>query len=303
MYLPRSCDDEDGGEDGTSNLGTTGGEVGRQTRRVLKVAVVTGGGRGLGRAFAQALAAAGYAIAVVARTEAELAETVALIEASGGSASAFPADVTDGAAVDRAFTAIERALGPVELLVNNAGMIGPLGPFVESDACTWWRTVEVNLQGQILCAHRALPGMIARRRGRIINIASGGGATMLPYFSAYVTSKTALIRFSECLAYELKPHGITVFAMGPGTVRTAMSEYSLNSPEGRTWLPWFRDIFDEARDLPPERPAALLVALASGKADVLSGRYVYPADDLDRLIEEAGEIEARKLYSLQVQRL
>ena len=109
---------------------------------------------------------------------------------------------------------------------------------------------------------------------------------MLPYFSAYVTSKTALIRFSECLAFEVKDHGIAVFAMGPGTVRTAMSEYSLNSPEGRTWLPWFRDIFDEGRDLPPERPAALMVALASGKADVLSGRYVYPADDLDRLSSE-----------------
>ena len=74
---------------------------------------------------------------------------------------------------------------------------------------------------------------------------------MLPYFSAYVTSKTALIRFSECLAFEVKDHGIAVFAMGPGTVRTAMSEYSLNSPEGRTWLPWFRDIFEEGRDLPP----------------------------------------------------
>ncbi|HEY4894022.1 MAG TPA: SDR family oxidoreductase [Reyranella sp.] len=269
----------------------------------MKVAVVTGGGRGLGRAFAQALAAADYAIAVVARTKAELAETVTLIEGSGGRAIAFPADVTDRTAIDHAFADIERVLGPVELLVNNAGVVGPLGPFAESDACAWWRTLEVNLQGQILCAHRALPGMIARRGGCIINIASGGGAAMLPYFSAYVTSKTALIRFSECLAYELKPHGIAVFAMGPGTVRTAMSEYSLNSPEGRTWLPWFRDIFDEGRDLPPERPAALLVALASGRADILSGRYVYPADDLDRLIEEAREIEARKLYSLQVQRL
>ena len=155
--------------------------------------------------------------------------------------------------------------------------IGPLGPFTQSDVGAWWRTFEVNLHGQILCTHRALPGMIARRGGRIINIASGGGAAMLPYFSAYVTSKTALIRFSECLAFEVKDHGIAVFAMGPGTVRTAMSEYSLNSPEGRTWLPWFRDIFDEGRDLPPERPAALLVALASGKADALSGRYVYPA--------------------------
>ena len=159
----------------------------------MKVAVVTGGGRGLGRAFAQALAAAGYAVAVLARTEAELAETVALIERSGGKASAFPADVVDGMAIDRAFTEVERTLGRVDLLVNNAGVVGPLGPFAESDARAWWRTLEVNLHGQMLCAHRALPGMIARRRGRIVNIASGGGATMLPYFSAYVTSKTAAL--------------------------------------------------------------------------------------------------------------
>jgi NAD(P)-dependent dehydrogenase (short-subunit alcohol dehydrogenase family) len=269
----------------------------------LKIAVVTGGGRGLGRAFAQALAAAGYAVAVLARSEAELAETVALVERSGGTASAFRADVTDKAAVDHAFAEVEQSLGPIDLLVNNAGVVGPLGPFAENDVGAWWRTLDVNLHGQILCSHRVLPGMIARRRGRIVNIASGGGTTMLPYFSAYVTSKTALIRFSECLAFEVKQHGIAVFAMGPGTVRTAMSEYSLNSTEGRTWLPWFRDIFDEGRDLPPARPAALLVALASGKADVLSGRYVYPQDNLERLIEEAREIEARKLYSLQIQRL
>ena len=269
----------------------------------MKVAVVTGGGRGLGRAFAQALAAAGYAVALVARSQSELAQTVALVEGSGGKASAFPADVTDAAAIDRAFGDVERALGPIDLLVNNAGVLGPLGPFVESDVGAWWRTLDVNLHGQVLCAHRVLPGMIARRSGRIVNIASGGGATMMPLFSAYITSKTALIRFSECLAAEVKEHGITVFAMGPGTVRTAMSEHSLYSPEGRRWLPWFKDIFDEGRDLPPERPAALLLTLASGKADVLSGRFVYPADDLDRLIEAAAEIESRKLYSLQVQRL
>ena len=117
----------------------------------------------------------------------------------------------------------------------------------------------MNLQGQILCAHRVLPAMIARRCGRIINIASGGGATMLPYFSAYVTSKTAAL--IEDVTEPRQP--------GPAL----------------------------------ERPAALLVALAFGKADVLSGRYMYPPDDLDRLIGEAREIEARKLYSLQIQRL
>lgn len=267
------------------------------------VAVVTGGGRGLGRTFALALASAGCTVAVMARSAAELAETVMLIDRAGGKAQAFAADITDAAAVAAAFDAIEQALGPVDLLVNNAGIIGPLGPFVQTTCEAWWRTIDVNLRGAMLCAHRVLHGMIARRRGRIINIASGGGAAMLPYFSAYVTSKAALIRFAECLAAEVRSHGIAVFAMGPGTVRTSMAEHSLNSPEGRIWLPWFRDIFDGGRDLPPERPAALLLALASGRADGLSGCFVQPSDDLDRMIAAAAEIQRQKLYSMQVRRL
>jgi NAD(P)-dependent dehydrogenase (short-subunit alcohol dehydrogenase family) len=267
----------------------------------MTVAVVTGGGRGLGRAFAQTLAAAGHAVAVIARSTDELAETVASIEA--GRSHAFTADVTDADAVGAAFAGIEQSLGPIDLLVNNAGVIGPLGPFADSAIDDWWRTIEVNLRGQILCAHQVLPGMIARRSGRIINIASGGGATMLPYLSAYVTSKAALIRFAECLAAETRQHGIAVFAMGPGTVRTQMSEYSLNSPEGRRWLPWFRDIFTEGRDLPPERPAELLLTLASGRADALSGCFLQPSDDLDRVIEAAADVERQKLYSMQVRRL
>jgi NAD(P)-dependent dehydrogenase (short-subunit alcohol dehydrogenase family) len=262
-------------------------------------AVVTGGSRGLGRAFAQALAA-DHAVAVVARSSNELAETVAL---TNGRARAFVADVTDTAAIDRAFAAIEQALGPIDLLVNNAGIIGPIGPVADSAVGDWWRTLEVDLLGPVICSHRVLPGMLARRRGRIVNIASGGGATMMPYFSAYITAKAALIRFTECLAHEVRESGIAVFAMGPGTVRTAMSEHSLTSPEGRKWLPWFADIFTEGRDLPPERPAELLRALASGAYDALSGRFVVPADDLDRLIGEVGEIERRKLYALQVDRL
>src|SRR5258708_6093259 len=268
----------------------------------LKVAVVTGGGRGLGRAFAQALAA-DHAVAVVARSAAELDETGALIERDGGRAQAFVADVTDAGAVSQAFGDVERLLGPIDLLVNNAGILGPLGPFVGSSVADWSRAIDVNLHGPALCTHQALPGMIARRRGPLVNIASGGGATMLPYFSAYITSKTALIRFTECLAVEVAEFGIAVFAMGPGTVRTAMSEHSLYSPEGKQWLPWFRDIFDEGRDLPAERPAALLRDLTSGRADALSGRFIVPSDGLDRLIGAATEIEKAKLYSLQVQRL
>jgi NAD(P)-dependent dehydrogenase (short-subunit alcohol dehydrogenase family) len=258
----------------------------------MKIAVVTGGGRGLGRAFAQALAAAGWQVAIVARQAAQV-----------DGARTFIADVTDEAAIDRAVADIERALGPIDLLVNNAGVIGPLGPFIESTVADWWRTLEIDLLGQVICAHAVLRGMIARRGGCIVNICSGGGATMFPYFSAYVTAKTALIRFSECLAHEVKPHGIAVFAMGPGTVRTAMSEHSLNSPEGKKWLPWFADIFTEGRDLPAERPAELLCRLASGRFDALSGRYLYPGDDLEQVLAAAADVEAGKLYSLQVKRL
>jgi NAD(P)-dependent dehydrogenase (short-subunit alcohol dehydrogenase family) len=239
----------------------------------------------------------------MARSPAELGETVRLTGEAHREARAFVADVSDPGAVAEAFDAIERALGPVDLLVNNAGIIGPLGPFASSAVEDWWRTLEVDLFGQILCAHRVLPQMTARRRGRIINIASGGGARMVPYLSAYVTSKTALIRFSECLAAEVEADGVSVFAMGPGTIRTAMSEHSLNSPEGKTWLPWFKDIFTEGRDLPPERPAALLLALASGKADRLSGRYLDPFDDLDAVIAAAESVKARKLYTLEISRL
>jgi len=121
-----------------------------------QVAVVTGGGRGLGRAFAQALAAAGAAVAVLARSADELAETVAAVERAGGRAREFRADVTDAAVVRTAIAAVEQALGPVDLLVNNAGVAGPFGPFWETDPDTWWRAVDVNLRGQILCAHAVL---------------------------------------------------------------------------------------------------------------------------------------------------
>jgi NAD(P)-dependent dehydrogenase (short-subunit alcohol dehydrogenase family) len=268
----------------------------------VKVAVVTGGGRGLGRAFALALAA-DHAVAVMSRSAAEVEETAALVQSRGGRAKAFVADVADRDAVDRAFAAIEHELGPVDLLVNNAGVVAPLGPFTESPVGDWWRTMEVNVLGPAVCAHRVLPRMQARHSGRIINVASGGGAVMRPYFSAYITSKTAMIRFSECLAAEVASFGIAVFAMGPGTVRTAMSEYSLNSPEGRKWLPWFKDIFDQGRDLPAERPAALLCALASGRFDALSGRFVQPSDDLERLLASAQAIGEQALYTLQVPKL
>jgi NAD(P)-dependent dehydrogenase (short-subunit alcohol dehydrogenase family) len=268
-----------------------------------QVALVTGGGRGIGRAVAKTLAAAGAAVAVTARSAEQLRETVRQIELNGDRALSFPADVTDSAAIHSAIKAIRESLGPIDLLVNNAGTPKPFAPFWETDISEWWRGMEVNVLGALLCTRFVLPGMVSRGRGRIINIASGAGTTALPFFSSYVCSKTTLIRFTECLALETKSHGVSVFSMAPGTVRTAMSEYSLNSPEGKKWLPWFRRFFDEQMIVPAERPASLVLELASGGADKLSGRFFSIYDDLDQLVANAADIEQQNLHALKIEKI
>ena len=254
-----------------------------------QVAVVTGGGRGLGRAIALRLAAAGAHVAIVARSADQLAATVAQIHLADGHAQAFVADVTNQQAVQEMALAVERALGPVSLLVNNAGIGGPVGPLWENDPLEWWRCVEINLRGTFLCCQAVAPGMIARRQGRIVNMVSDAGTLVLSYLSAYVVGKTALIRLTEVLAQELQPHGVSAFAVIPGTVRTALTEELLSSSDALQWLPWAGQIFQEGIDVPPELVAKLILALASGKADGLTGQVVSVTDDLAQRIDELVE--------------
>jgi NAD(P)-dependent dehydrogenase (short-subunit alcohol dehydrogenase family) len=269
-----------------------------------QVGIVTGGGRGIGRAMALELARAGMAVALVARTESELGETVGLVEAAGGSALALPLSVADGPAVRQMVTAVEEQLGPVDLLVNNAGVITPAGPTWEVDPDEWWRNLEINLRGAFLCAHAVLPGMVARRRGRIINVASGAGLAAIPYGSAYVVSKTALIRFAENLAAETREYGISVFALGPGTTRTAMTDYLYSSEAGQQWLPWFRNNFDEGIGIVSMQVVMRLFNfLVSGKADPLSGHFLSVFDDLDELVTQAETIQQDALYTLRLRKL
>jgi NAD(P)-dependent dehydrogenase (short-subunit alcohol dehydrogenase family) len=265
-----------------------------------QVALVTGGGRGIGRACAVALAAAGAAVAVVARTAGELDDTVATARAAGGTALSFRADVRDREAMQAVTEAVRRQLGPVDLLVNNAGTAGPIGPLTEVAEEDWWRGVEVNLRGPMLCCRLVLPDMVARRRGRIVNVASGAGTVAIPYLSAYVVSKAALIRLSECLAAECHPHGVRVFAVQPGTVRTAMAEEALTGEAGRRWLPWFREYFDQRRDVPPEVAARLVLFLAAGHGDALSGRFLDACADYAGLAGQADRVQQEDLLVLRL---
>jgi len=266
-----------------------------------QVAIVTGGGRGIGRAMALALAQAGAAVAVIARTAGQLAETVALIEEAGGRAVAYPADVTDRVAIERVVAQVEGQLGPADLLVNNAGVPAPIGPLWETDPDAWWRCIEINLRGPFLCSRAVLPGMVARRRGRIVTTASGAGCRPWPCAAAYAIAKCAAIRFSENLAAETKEHGISAFSINPGLVRTAMTETLAESPKDEKWLGgWTRKSLAAGRDVPPKSAANLVVFLASGGADALSGCYIDVGDDVADMVRRAQAIQQDALHTLRL---
>ncbi len=265
-----------------------------------QVALITGGGRGLGRTYAEALAAAGAAVAVLSRTEAELNETVALVEAAGGRARAYPGDVTDAAAVERTIGAVERDLGAIDLLVNAAGVAEPFGPLAETDADDWWRGVEINAKGPFLTTRFVLPGMIARGRGRIVNVSSGVGTRAVPLVSSYAVAKTALIRLTECVSVEAAPQGVRVFSISPGMVRTSMNRAILHHPRSKEWFPWAHETVAAGRDTPASVSAALVLRLARGDGDALSGRHITVADDFDALVARAAEIEASQALVLRL---
>ncbi len=261
--------------------------------------LVTGGGRGIGRAIAQGLAAAGAAVAVLARSAVELEETRGLIEAGGGRCLALRADVTDRAAVEHAVAWAEAELGPLDLLVNGAGSHLAVGELWQVDPDAWWADIESNLRGPFLCIRAVLPGMIARGRGRIVTIASGAALEPRPYSTAYAAAKAAVLRLTDSLHAAVRGHGIGVFAIHPGGVRTALTERILDSDAGRAAYPHWQTLAWQ----PPERAAALVVAIAAGRADALGGRYLDATEDLDMLLARAAEIARDDLYTLRLQRL
>ncbi len=156
-----------------------------------QVALVTGAGRGFGRAIAERLAEEGAQVAVVARSPAEVGAVAEVIRASGGTAEAFTCDVTDPAAIAATLGAVEETLGPVDLLVSNAGVPGPFGPLWEVGADEWWRAQEVHIRAPFLLMHRVLPGMVARGRGRVICVSAKAARIVAPHLSAYCTGKIA----------------------------------------------------------------------------------------------------------------
>lgn len=254
-----------------------------------QVALVTGGGRGIGANIARELVGAGMRVAVAARTREQVEQVAGEI-----GALALQVDVSDEASVERMVQEAERELGAIDLLVNNAGIGGPRDPrpiWEDDDPAAWWRVFEINVLGAYLCCRSVLGGMVERGSGRIVNVGSGGG--YLPVTpgragsSAYGPSKAALYRFGEVLAGQLAEHDIPVFTIGPGLVRTALTER----------------LGDDAAWTPPSLAPQLVRALASGRADRLSGRYIHAEhDDVEDLIARADGIVVQDLNAIRLRR-
>lgn len=254
-------------------------------------AIVTGAGRGFGRAIALRFAAEGAAVTVTARTRSQIDSTAAEIRAAGGRALAIPGDVTRREDVARVVQAALEAFGPVTVLVSNAGLPGPFGPIGVVDPDVWWASQAVHVRGPLLFASATLPHMQRRGGGRIIVIASRGGNEVAPSLSAYCVGKGTQIRFTQHLAAEGKEHGVKAFAIEPGTVITDMAEDTLASPDAQRWLPHMLETLKQikAREDPEEgfaRCTTMCVKLASGRYDALSGRYLTPDDDFDALLRQ-----------------
>ena len=246
-----------------------------------RVALVTGGGRGIGRNIAVELAGAGMKVAVSARSQNEIEEVAAEI---GG--IAILCDVADREQVERMVAETDEKLGPIDLLVANAGMAPDEDEAWEMEPSDWWRTFEVNVLGVYLCNRAVIPGMLERGHGRIVNVASG--AAYLPGSSgtSYSASKAAVHRFSETLANQLEGR-IPVFSISPGLVRTSLTD----------------EFGDDAPWTPPELAPRLVRALASGRLDALAGRYLHAEhDDIDDLERRADEIVENDLNAIRLRR-
>lgn len=266
-----------------------------------KVAIVTGAGRGIGRAIALAFAREGADLVVVSRSLPEVTETAHRVEVVGRRAVALRVDVSDQGQVNSMVASAINSLKKVDILVNNASIQGPIGPAVDNDVKHWMETVEINLVGTFLCSRAVLPYMIEERRGKIINL-SGGGATLpRPYFSAYASAKAAVVRFTETLAEEVKGFNIEVNAIAPGAVNTRMLRQVLAAGKAAGEAA----IAEAKRQLetggtPMEMATSLAVFLASQGSDGFTGRLVSAVwDDWRGMAERLPEIMSSDLYTLR----
>jgi NAD(P)-dependent dehydrogenase (short-subunit alcohol dehydrogenase family) len=267
--------------------------VRREARLDGRVAVITGGGRGIGRATARVLARAGAAVVVAARTAREVEETAEAIRHDGGQARAVVTDVSDWPAVQRLAQEAESFCGPVDIVVACAGVLGPVGDTWEVTPGDWARNVEINLTGVFYAARAFLPAMVERRSGVLIFVSSGAATHSVPGWSAYCAAKAGLDHFARNLAAEIDQQSlpIRVHVLYPGVVDTQMQADIRQMDGGRfSQVDKYRAYYQQGVLRPPEEPATLIWWLATPMAAEFHGQAVSidEADVRRRLADDLG---------------
>ncbi len=268
-------------------------------------AIITGASQGLGLEIARAYLREGASLALCARDGGKLAEAAEALRASappGLKIFSQPCDVANPAEVGSFVESALAALGPVQVLVNNAGVYGPKGPVESVDWEEWTRAVEINLYGTLLPCRSLIPHFKSRGGGKIINLSGGGATNPLPFISAYAASKAAVVRLSETLAEELKDFHVDVNAVAPGPLNTRMLEEVLEAGRDLVGESNYRKaVAQKAKGgTSPEVAAGLCVFLASRASDGITGRLISavwdPWKDLPGRLDELGKSD---IYTLR----
>ena len=272
--------------------------------RVLddRVSIVTGAGRGIGRAIAIAFAREGARLILAARTEAELLETAGRCREEGGEALPFTADVAKWDQVQDLIRTVIREAGHVDILVNSAGVYGPIGRTAEIDIATWTQAVAVNLFGPLYLCRAILPHFLERRGGKIILLGGGGATAPLANFSSYAATKAGVARLGDTLAEELKAFNVQVNVIAPGLVDTRLQDEVLAAgPRAGVLL----EKIQRAREtgtgaVSPDVAASLAVFLASSASGTLTGKLIAaPYDPWREWAGRGEELNATALYTIR----
>jgi NAD(P)-dependent dehydrogenase (short-subunit alcohol dehydrogenase family) len=229
-----------------------------------QVVLITGGGRGIGRATALAFAAQGAKVVIASRTAKELNATAKDIKAQGGIVLPIVADVSSKTSVMNLVRVATKKFGAIDMLINNAGVLEPIAPFWKAPHKAWRHNLLINVDGVFLCANAVIPSMMARKRGVIINISSGAARGGRYGWSAYSASKAAVDALTRTMANELKEYGIVVNAVYPGIAETKMQQTirATKAEQMGGGAQSFRERFERGENAPPEYPAKLMVWLA-----------------------------------------
>ena len=275
--------------------------------RVLagRSALITGANQGLGLAIAHAFVDAGASVFLCARDAALLDQARSDVGARAGTGQqvlAQPCDVSRQEDVERLTAAALAAFPDLQILVNNAGVYGPMGAIEDVDWTAWTRAMEINVYGSILPCRALLPHFRRRRYGKIVQLSGGGATNPLPRISAYAASKAAIVRFAESLALEVKDAGIDVNSIAPGALNTRlMDELIAAGPQavGEAFYVRMKKIADEG-GTPLEKGAALCVFLASAASDGITGRLLSAVwDPWADLPQRRAELDTSDIYTLR----